>query len=142
MKYEDPSCAYCPDTLRACRSSELAERGPGYCPSKVDPDGIDAAVGKYDNAEVRRIAQVSAAVEAAGYCKWTRVEEICEFAKRMGYKKIGIATCISFVDHAKILSRILEKSRLRGRLRRLQARRHSEGRAWHQGRGENPARQL
>lgn len=108
MKYEDPSCAYCPDTLRACRSSESAERGPGYCPSKVDPDGIDAAVGKYDNAEVRRIAQVSAAVEAAGYCKWTRVEEICEFAKRMGYKKIGIATCISFVDHAKILSRILE----------------------------------
>jgi uncharacterized metal-binding protein len=108
MKYEDPSCAYCPDTLRACRSSEAAERGPGYCPSKVDPDGIDAAVGKYDDAEVRRIAQVSAAVEAAGYCKWTRVEEICEFAKRMGYKKIGIATCISFVDHAKILSRILE----------------------------------
>ena len=108
MKYEDPSCAYCPDTLRACRSSKSAERGPGYCPSKVDPDGIDAAVGKYDNAEVRHIAQVSAAVEAAGYCKWTRVEEICEFAKRMGYKKIGIATCISFVDHAKILSRILE----------------------------------
>jgi len=36
------------------------------------------------------------------------VQEICEFAKRMGFKKIGIATCISFVDHAKILSGILE----------------------------------
>ena len=95
-------------TCAPAASSESAERGPGYCPSKVDPDGIDEAVAKYDDPEVRRIAQVSAAVEAAGYCKWTRVEEICEFAKRMGYKKIGIATCISFVDHAKILSGILE----------------------------------
>lgn len=31
--------------------------------------------------------------------KWTRVEEIVQFAKRMGYRKIGIANCISFVDH-------------------------------------------
>ena len=83
-------------------------RGPGYCPTKVDPDGINDAAGKYDDAEVRRISQVSAVVEAAGYCKWTRMQEICEFAKRMGFKKIGIATCISFVDHAKVLNGILE----------------------------------
>ena len=47
-------------------------------------------------------------VEAAGYCKWTRVLEIREFAKRMRFKKMGIATCISFVGHAKVLSGILE----------------------------------
>ena len=109
MKYEDPAGAYCPDNVRACRVGESTERGPGYCPTKVDPDGINDAAGKYDDAEVRRISQVSAVVEAAGYCKWTRVQEICEFAKRMGFKKIGIATCISFVDHAKVLSGILEK---------------------------------
>jgi uncharacterized metal-binding protein len=108
MKYEDPSCAYCPDTVRACRVGESDERGPGYCPSKVDPDGIDQAAVQYDDAEIRRIAQVAAVVESEGYCQWTRVQEICEFAKRMGFKKIGIATCISFVDHAKVLSGILE----------------------------------
>ena len=108
MKYEDPACAYCPDNVRACRVGESAERGPGYCPTKVDPDGINSAGGKYGDAEIRRISQVSAVVEATGYCKWTRVQEICEFAKRMDFKKIGIATCISFVDHAKVLSGILE----------------------------------
>lgn len=108
MKYENPGCAYCPATVRACRAGESAERGPGYCPTKVDPDGIDDAAGKYDDAEIRRISRLSAVVEAEGYCKWTRVQEICEFAKRMGFKKIGIATCIGFVDHAKILSGILE----------------------------------
>lgn len=31
-----------------------------------------------------------------------------QFAKRMGYRKIGIANCISFIDHAYVLSGILE----------------------------------
>jgi uncharacterized metal-binding protein len=108
MRYHDPACAYCPVNVRACRSGESAERGPGFCPTKVDQAGIDDAASEYDDAEIRRISQVSAVVEAEGYCKWTRVQEICEFAKRMGFKKIGIATCISFVDHAKVLSGILE----------------------------------
>ena len=108
MKYHDPSCAYCPDKVRACRVGESAERGPGYCPTKVDQDGIDEAAGEYADDEIRHISQASAVVEAEGYCKWTRVQEIGEFAKRMGFKKIGIATCISFVDHAKVLSGILE----------------------------------
>jgi hypothetical protein len=54
MKYENPGCAYCPDNVRACRVGESAERGPGYCPTKVDPDGIDDAAGKYRDAEVRQ----------------------------------------------------------------------------------------
>jgi uncharacterized metal-binding protein len=108
MEYHDPSCAYCPENVRACRLGESAERGPGFCPSKVDQTGIDGAAGEYDIAEIRRISQVSAVVEAEGYCKWSRVQEVCEFAKRMGFKKVGIACCISFVDHAKVLSGILE----------------------------------
>ena len=41
---------------------------------------------------VEQVTKASALVEAEGYCKWTRVEEIVQFAKRMGYKKIGIAS--------------------------------------------------
>jgi len=108
MKYEDPSCAYCPPTVRACRQGEDEERGPGFCPSKVVPDTQRAARALYEDPEIRRISRESALVESEGYCKWTRVEEIIQFAKRMGYRKIGIANCISFVDHAYVLSGILE----------------------------------
>ena len=108
MKYEDPSCAYCPPTVRACRQGEDEERGPGFCPSKVVPDTQRAARALYDDPEIRKISRESALVESEGYCKWTRVEEIIQFAKRMGYRKIGIANCISFVDHAYVLSGILE----------------------------------
>ena len=108
MSYREPGCAYCPTTVRACRQGEPEARGPGFCPSKVDDDGIEAARQMYEDPDVRRIAQVSALVESEGYCRWTRVEEICQFAHRMGYRKVGIATCISFVDLARTLSGILE----------------------------------
>jgi uncharacterized metal-binding protein len=108
MKYDDPECAYCPPTVRACRQGEAAERGPAFCPTQVDPDTQAHARAAYDDPETRRISHESALVESEGYCKWTRVEEIVQFAKRMGFRKIGIANCISFVDHAYVLSGILE----------------------------------
>jgi len=108
MDYADPACAYCPSTVRACRQGEADSRGPGFCPTKVDPATQDAARALYDDPETLKVARESAIVEAEGYCKWTRVEEIVQFAKRMGYRKIGIANCISFVDHAYVLTGILE----------------------------------
>ena len=107
-KYHDPGCAYCPSSVRACRKGESETRGPGFCPSKIAQDAIDTAAEKYADPLTRRAAQESARVESEGYCKWTRVEEVCQFAKKMGFKKIGIATCISFVDQANVLSQILE----------------------------------
>jgi len=108
MTYQDPACAYCPPSVRACRQGEAAERGPGFCPARVDPQAQAAARARYDDPEIRRISQESARVEAEGYCKWTRVEEIVQFARKMGYRKLGIANCISFEDHARVLSGILE----------------------------------
>lgn len=109
MTYEDPACAYCPSKVRACRTGDSETRGPGFCPTHVDADALGAARAKYvDDAEIQRISVASALVEAEGYCRWTRVEEIVEFSKRMAYRKIGIANCISFVDHARVLSGILE----------------------------------
>jgi len=108
MSYEDPGCAYCPPTVRACREGESETRGPGFCPSKVDEESLSRGRELYLDLEVRRIAHAAAIVESEGYCRWTRVEEICQFAKKLGFTKIGIATCISFVDLARTLSGILE----------------------------------
>ena len=108
MSYETVSCAYCPPTIRACRHGESGTRGPGFCPSKVDDEGVAGAAAQYHDPFVRKVAQASALVEAEGYCKWTRVEEIVQLAKRLGFRKLGIATCISFVDLARTLSAVFE----------------------------------
>ncbi|CAH2598789.1 conserved protein of unknown function [Rhodovastum atsumiense] len=108
MPYDDPTCAYCPSTVRACRSGEAQTRGPGFCPSKVDPEVQAKARALYDDPETHKLAYTSALVESEGYCRWTRVQEVVEFSKRMGWKKIGIANCIGLIDLANTLTAILE----------------------------------
>ena len=49
----------------------------------------------------------AAQVEFEGYCKLTRVEEIMDFARRMGFHKIGIATCVGLIRESRALARIL-----------------------------------
>jgi uncharacterized metal-binding protein len=51
----------------------------------------------------------AAQVEYEFYCKMTRVEETVEFCKRMGYHKIGIATCVGLLQEAGIFAKILRK---------------------------------
>ena len=95
MKYKDPACAYCPPTVRACSRGKAEERGPGFCPTKVDPDTQSHARALYDDPETRKISREAAIIESEGYCKWTRVEEIIHFAKRMGYKIEALCNPVS-----------------------------------------------
>ncbi len=52
------------------------------------------------DASLRQIATESARTEAAGYCKATRVEEIMDFARRMGWHRLGIAHCAGLMREA------------------------------------------
>ncbi len=53
------------------------------------------------------IMKVAASVEHDFYCRYTRLEDTIEFCKRMGAKKIGIATCVGLIGESKILARVL-----------------------------------
>jgi uncharacterized metal-binding protein len=48
----------------------------------------------------------SARTEAAGYCRATRIEEIVDFARRIGAAKLGIAHCVGLVEEARLASEI------------------------------------
>jgi uncharacterized metal-binding protein len=58
----------------------------------------------------RTMARAAARVEARGYMKWTRVEDTMEFARLMGYKRLGIACCVGLKREAAILQSILRKN--------------------------------
>lgn len=107
MRYTSPSCSYCPPEIRACQKGD-DRHGPGWCPSKVDDDGIVSGFTKYQDPFFAKAAVESARVEAEGYCEWTRVEEVCHFSKRMGFKKIGIAFCVGAFELAHTFAQILE----------------------------------
>jgi uncharacterized metal-binding protein len=67
--------------------------------------------------EDAKIAQAATRVEGLCYehqpgstairARWTRVEDTIAFAKLMGYRRIGIATCIGLLDETNRLSLIL-----------------------------------
>ena len=62
---------------------------------------------EYRDPENRQIMIVASEVEDTGYCEWPRVQEIVEFAKRMGYQKLGIATCVGLIRESRMLARVL-----------------------------------
>lgn len=92
---------------QACYSS-TPEDGPDYCPTKTKRKSIDQAVHLYqDHPDVRKMAIAAAKTEGRSYMKWTRVEDTIDFAREMGYKKIGIATCLGLIEENRILHKIL-----------------------------------
>lgn len=97
-------CATC--GLYGCLEKDKA-RMPEGCPGlgRVAEDAL-----KEYSGDVAKIAKVSAEVEYDGYMKWTRVEELMEFCRRMGWSRIGIASCIGLRRESIILTRVLESN--------------------------------
>ncbi len=81
---------------------------PDFCMSThIDQDILAEAMKEYEDPEIQKIARCAAEVETDGYCVQTRVEETINFAKKMGAKKIGIATCAGLLTETRILAKIL-----------------------------------
>lgn len=103
-----------------CWSADQAQAPvkPGYCPSREHMPLIDEAFDEYrGTGEEAKIARVATQVEGLCYqrtpgsetinARWTRVEDTIAFAKLMGYKRIGMATCIGLLDETNRLAQIL-----------------------------------
>lgn len=81
---------------------------PQFClTTNLDESDMQWALERYDEERNHQVMVVSAEVEYEGYCRWTRVEEIMEFARKIGAHKIGIANCIGLIKEARIFARIL-----------------------------------
>lgn len=104
MKCEDMSCIDCGSCTCHYENSPF----PGFCPTdNMDPKVMELVLEKYKDPENLKFMQTAASVEYDGYCKWPRVYETAMFAKRMGYKKIGIATCVGLINESRTLAKIL-----------------------------------
>ncbi len=110
---EQVECAKC--TKVVCGSEHYME-GPENCPTRTKADVIEKAVREYDKPEVMEFARQASIQEFECYMdmpegsvtRYPRVEEIVQFAKKMGYKKLGVASCVGLRDEAEILNTILE----------------------------------
>ncbi|MCQ2436799.1 MAG: DUF1847 domain-containing protein [Clostridia bacterium] len=106
MDIKDMSCADC--SVAGCRRSV---NYPDFCmTTHMDETVLAEALACYDDPENRQMMQVAAMVEHDGYLKWPRVQETMEFAKRMNFRKIGIATCVGLINETRILAGLLRQN--------------------------------
>jgi len=109
----EPECAKC--TKIVCNSKE-SDKGPSNCPTVTRAEVIKKAIAKYNDPRVREFARQASIQEFECYMNLPsgktpinpRVEEIAQFAKKMAYKKLGIAFCTGLKEEAKTLTKILE----------------------------------
>jgi uncharacterized metal-binding protein len=83
------------------------------CDNRVCVEGTDCrgpgeevALPEGDDARVHRAASE---VEAEGYLKLTRLEEIILFAEKLGCQRIGVAFCVGLADEAVVVCDILAR---------------------------------
>ncbi|MBP1564894.1 MAG: DUF1847 domain-containing protein [Oscillospiraceae bacterium] len=90
------------------------EKYPEFCLTKaLDESLLNESLAVYDNDEtLGNIARVSAAIEGEFYGRMTRVEETIEFIKRIGAKKVGIATCVGLIPEARLFAKLLDKEKI------------------------------
>jgi len=99
-EYDGPICVLC--GVKACTAAPETKDPPAFCPMPAEPELLAEVERAYrSDPQLRRIAVESARTEAAGYCKATRVQEIMDFAQRMGWTRLGIAHCVGLMQEAK-----------------------------------------
>ena len=84
---------------------------PDFClTAELSEETVEKVRHLYEDEENNKVSVISAQIENEFYQKYTRVEEVVEFSKRMGFRKIGIATCVGLIDESRVLARILRKN--------------------------------
>jgi uncharacterized metal-binding protein len=111
------NCTKCGVIEKICRLEK--GKGPPWCPTKKESKSLREALKEYDDPELKEFARAASVQESACYTQRdmkpfvmiptkTRLEELIDFSKRMGYKRLGLAFCGGLTYEASVLSQILE----------------------------------
>ncbi len=115
-----PACAACspPAFERACMQ-QGGKASPG-CPTLLAQDLLAQANQAYEEPVTREFARQASIQEAACYANRhqrpytmqpskTRLVEIAELARRLGYERLGLAFCIGLASEARVVAEVLEQ---------------------------------
>lgn len=120
MANKNPTCAKCPSLactppIKADEKPDLDD-APAFCPMKTMPEVIEDVLSEYNSPEVKDFARLASIQEAECYewvpegrrAKNTRIQELIQFARKCGFKKLGLAFCGGLSYEGRRLTEILE----------------------------------
>ena len=108
------TCANCERVV--CDTDRFMD-GPDNCPTRTTQTTIDEVRKEYEKPEVAEFARQASIQEYECYMhlpegttpRNPRVEEVAQFAKKMGYRRLGVAFCAGLRNEARILDEILTR---------------------------------
>ena len=114
-----PTCALCKYVMaeKVCVTEE--GKGGKGCPTLLENRVLEEANREYELPDIRNFARNASIQEAECYANRdqrpyimqptkTRIVEICEFAKKMEYQRLGLAFCVGLAKEARLVTEILE----------------------------------
>jgi len=120
---KEPTCAVCgvAGPERACITP--TGRGPDTCPTESLTDLAAEVREIYADPDVREFARLASVQEGECYLERDRrpyllhpgkprIQEIIEFAHKIGAKKVGLAFCAGLVQEARMVDRLFRQQGL------------------------------
>jgi uncharacterized metal-binding protein len=120
---EIPQCARCPGVF--CYPNIAADQNPNlddapsFCPTRLRTDIIEASLRHYEEEnDIREFARLASVQEFECYehtpagirTRIPRIEETIQFARKNGYRKLGLAFCSGLLNEARMVVDILERN--------------------------------
>ncbi len=116
------SCAECPFPNEECLCRIEGGRHPDDCPTVTQGAALEEALREYDRPATRSFALQASIQEAEGYADRgtaevrpakPRIVEIAEFARRMGYRHLGLLFCSGLTREAAVIARFYREQGFR-----------------------------
>ena len=104
---EIPQCAQCSVKNKICVRED--GHGPDFCPTINLAGVIKGSLSEYKKPEIKKFALHASIQEGECYANRgqqhpyvlypvkTRIQETIEFANKLGFKRLGIAFCLSLI---------------------------------------------
>ncbi len=119
-KRPSPACATCPNGRHQMVCIHADGIGHKGCPTLTRRDLLARANREYENPKILGFTRQASIQEASCYANRqehpyvmqptkTRIIEICEFAKRMQFGRLGLVFCVGLKKEATIVENILRK---------------------------------
>ena len=104
----NPTCHEC----NSYNSCTIGKPNPNKqnCPMIVHSEIENEVMQLYASDEfIKKSTSVASIVEAQGYIHWPRLKDTIEYAKGMGFKKLGLAFCVGLQKEAEKTAEILSR---------------------------------
>ncbi|NVM20029.1 MAG: DUF1847 domain-containing protein [Candidatus Lokiarchaeota archaeon] len=107
---KNPTCHQC-DSLKYCVIGRVNKKKDD-CPMIISPEIEKEALKLYEKDKfIKKSTGVASIVEAKGYIKWPRLKDTIEYAKGMGFNRLGLAFCVGLLAEAGQIAKILDDYR-------------------------------